>query len=333
MTQTRTTSPPVTPQSQPYELFTRSPANPVLTAAQWPYPAAAVYNPAATVVDGETVLLCRVEDHRGFSHLTVARSSDGVTGWRIDPRPLIAADTPDQAHCVGAQDPRITRIDELGIWLIAYTTCGPAGPCVTLAVTDDFHTVQHVGMAMPPEDGNAAMLPRRIGGQFILLHRPRSPMTKSADVWLSRSVDLRSWSAPEAVLTTRPGDWWDSTRVGIGPPPLETPHGWLCLYHGVHRRDDGPLYRIGVVLLDLDDPARVLRRSEGWVFGPAADYERSGNRANVVLPTGLVHDPASDQLRMYYGAADTVVALATAPLTAVLDHVLACPASEPAKRR
>ncbi len=295
MTQTRTAGPAAAPLSRSYEMFTRSPANPLLTADQWPYPAAAVFNPAAVVVDGETVLLCRVQDHRGISHLTVARSPDGTSRWRIDPRPLIAADTPDRAHCVGAQDPRITRVDELGVWLIAYTVYGPEGASVALAVTEDFRAVEHVGTAMSPEDGNAAVLPRRVGGQFILLHRPVSALTRRADVWLSRSVDLRSWSAPEAVLIARPPGWWDSARVGIGAPPLETEHGWLCVYHGVHRLDDGPLYRVGLALLDLDNPARVLRRGEGWVFGPAASYERTGNRANVVFPTGLVHDAASER--------------------------------------
>jgi predicted GH43/DUF377 family glycosyl hydrolase len=311
------------------ELFTRSPANPLLCAADWPYPVNAVFNPGAALVDGETVLLCRVEDRHGISHLTVARSSDGVTGWRIDPEPLITPDEHGQTSCYGVEDPRITRVDELSAWMIAYTAYGPAGPCVALAVTEDFRDVTPIGIAMPPDDKNAALLPHHIDGQFALFHRPMSPYTGRADVWMSRSVDLRSWTTPEAVLAARPGSWWDSLRVGMGPPPLETPHGWLGLYHGVKQMaTGGVIYRVGLVLLDLDRPARVLHRSGDWLLAPTAPYERTGDAPNVVFPTGLIHDPASDQLRLYYGSADTHIALATASYSEMLSYALSCPEPE-----
>ena len=127
------------------ELFVRSTANPLLTPADWPYPVNAVFNPAAAVVDGETVLLCRVEDRRGLSHLTVARSADGVTGWRIDPRPLIVPDGTGHVSRWGVEDPRATWVDEMHRWLITYTAYGPQGPCVALACTGDFRTVEHIG--------------------------------------------------------------------------------------------------------------------------------------------------------------------------------------------
>jgi predicted GH43/DUF377 family glycosyl hydrolase len=308
------------------DLFRRSPANPLLSAADWPYPVNAVFNPGATVVDGETVLLCRVEARNGLSHLTVARSPDGVTGWRVEPKPLISHDQHGPLSLFGVEDPRITRVDELGAWLIAYTAYGPAGPCVVLAVTDDFRGVDHIGVAMPPEDKNAALLARHIDGRFVLFHRPTSPMSGRADVWLSRSVDLRSWSAPEAVLGARAGPWWDSVRVGIGPPPLETPYGWLGLYHGVKRMATGnEVYRAGLVLLDRQEPSRILRRSDDWVLAPDAPYERVGDAPNVVFPTGLVHDPGNDLLRAYYGAADSFVGVATASYSEVVEYTLGCP--------
>jgi predicted GH43/DUF377 family glycosyl hydrolase len=114
-------------------------------------------------------------------------------------------------------------------------------------------------------------------------------------------------------------------RIGIGPPPLDTPHGWLCVYHGVKQMVGGPIYRAGLVLLDRDQPTRVLRRSEEWVLGPRADYERVGDVPNTVFPTGLVHDPTTGELRVYYGAADSVIAMVSAPLDAVLDYVQSCP--------
>lgn len=330
-----TTSPAGTPaaalfrRSPAVVLFHRSAANPLLTAAHWPYPVTAVFNPGAAVVDGQTVLLCRVEDRRGLSHLSVARSADGETGWRIDPKPLIESDAPGTASQWGVENPRVTWVEEMGRWLITYTACGPRGPCVALAATTDFAQVDHIGVALPPDDKNGALLSRHINGQFVLLHRPRSPMTGRADVWLSRSVDLRSWTTPQLVFAARDGTWWDSVRVGMGPPPLATPHGWLGIYHGVKHMPTSTVYRAGLVLLDLEDPTRVLRRSDDWIMSPEAPYERVGNGPNVVFPTGLIHDADRDRLRLYYGAGDSVVAMASASYSEVMDHLLSCPVPMP----
>jgi len=306
-------------------LFTQRPV-PVLAASDWPTPVGAVFNPAATVHDGQTILLCRVEDRRGISQLAVARSFDGVTGWRMDERPLITADVNDPQTCFGVQDPRVTWVEELAAYVIAYVGHGRDGTGVSLAVTHDFRSVEHIGRVMSPEDGNACLLPRHIGGQFVLFHRPVSHRTHRADIWLSRSTDLRGWSDPELVLAARDGTWWDSARVGMGPPPIETPDGWLGIYHGVQRLEAGAVWRVGLVLLDLHEPARVLHRTDSWVLGPHAYHERCGDVPNRLIPSGLIHDPATDQLRLYYGAADTCVGMATAQLADVLDYVLSCPA-------
>lgn len=310
------------------ELFSRARARPLLTASDWPYPVNTVFNPGAALVDGQTVLLCRVEDRTGVSHLTVARSSDGVTDWHIDPKPLIAGDPADMTACWGVEDPRVTRIDELDSWLIAYTAYGNEGPCVALATTQDFRDVEKIGVAMPPEDKNASLLSRHIDGRFVLLHRPTSRLSGHADVWLSRSTDLRSWTSPEPVFQARPGVYWDSTRIGLGPPPLETSRGWLGIYHGVKLTVGFPVYRVGLVLLDLDDPTRILHRTPDWVLAPTEDYERTGDVPNTVFPTGLIHDPTTDRLHLYYGAADTAIAMASASLPAVLDYLQSCPVDD-----
>lgn len=309
----------------PSGLFQRSPANPLLTAADWPYPVNTVFNPGATVVGDETVLLVRVEDRRGISHLTVARSRDGVTGWRVEREPLLADDPDDHTSMWGVEDARITRVDELDGWVILYTAYGPQGPCVAMAVTQDFRTVKRFGVVMTPEDKNASMLPRRVDGQWILFHRPASRISGRSDVWLSRSADMSSWSAPEPVFGARSGAWWDAVRVGIGPAPIETEHGWLGIYHGVKETVSGVIYRVGLVLLDRDNPARVIRRCDEWVLGPAEDYELVGDVGNVVFPTGVVHIEATNELRVYYGAADTSIGMAAADLDEVMAYVLACP--------
>ena len=156
------------------ELFLRAVGNPLLTARRWPDPVNAVLNPGAALVDGVTVLLCRVEDRRGISELTVARSPDGVSNWVIDPAPLLSPSAGHPQEAWGVEDPRITRVDELGRWVIAYTAYGPRGPAVALATTRDFTSMQRLGVVRAPEDKNAALLPRRVGGDFVLFHRPVS---------------------------------------------------------------------------------------------------------------------------------------------------------------
>jgi len=127
------------------------------------------------------------------------------------------------------------------------------------------------------------------------------------------------------VLHPRAGAWRDSLRIGIGPPPLWTEHGWLLLYHGVKDTVGGDIYRIGVALLDLNEPTRVLRRLPNWVFAPLAPYERTGDVPNVVFPCGLVHDAGNDEVRLYYGAADSSICVATARLHDLVEAVLVAP--------
>ena len=309
------------------ELFHRHPDNPILTAEDWPHQVNAVFNPAAAAVDGKTVLLARVEDRRGISHLTVARSKNGIDGWTIDPEPLLVPGGSITSEQWGFEDPRTVWVDELGCFVITCTAYGPAGPAVFLATTTDFTSVERRGIIRHPEDKNAALLPHRLDGRWVLLHRPKTQFGGAhGEILLSRSDDLVSWSSPEQVLQPRTGAWWDSLRIGIGPPPLRTEHGWLLLYHGVKETVAGDIYRVGLALLDLDDPTRVLRRLPGWVLAPLAAYERTGDVPNVVFPCGLVHDEAGGEIRLYYGAADSCICLATARLDELLDAVLAAPA-------
>jgi predicted GH43/DUF377 family glycosyl hydrolase len=306
-------------------LFTRHPANPIITVGSLPYPANSVFNPGAGRVGDDTLLLIRVEDMRGISHLLAARSTDGVTGWRFDAEPLIAPlPGPHPEEIWGCEDPRLTWLPERDEWAIAYTAYSRRGPLVSLAMSRDFREVRRLGPVMPPEDKDAALFPRRIGGRWAMIHRP-SPLRGGAHMWISYSPDLRHWGDHEFLLEARDGAWWDAGKIGLGPPPLETPDGWLVCYHGVHSTAAGPIYRVGLALLDLDDPRIVLRRTQEWVLAPTAPYERSGDVNKVVFPTGWIHDEASGILSMYYGAGDSVIALATAPLAEILAHLKALP--------
>jgi predicted GH43/DUF377 family glycosyl hydrolase len=307
--------------TRPQELFRRSDANPILTAADLPYPSNSVFNPGAAQVGEETILLVRVEDLRGISQLHVARSTDGVSNWRFDPEPLLRSDVdhfPEEIW--GCEDPRLTWLPEREEWAIAYTAYSRRGPLVSLAMSRDFRSVRRLGPAMPPEDKDAALFPRRFDGRWAMIHRP-SPLRGGAHMWISFSSDLRHWGDHKLLLEARDGAWWDAGKIGLGPPPLETAEGWLVLYHGVRATADGPIYRAGLALLDLDDPATVLHQTDEWVFAPAAPYEITGDVGRVVFPCGWVVDAAKDELRLYYGAADTVVALATARFSEVLERV------------
>jgi beta-1,4-mannooligosaccharide/beta-1,4-mannosyl-N-acetylglucosamine phosphorylase len=249
-------------------LFERSPRNPILTVEDLPYPANAIFNPGAAQVGAETLLLVRVEDLRGISHLHVARSVDGVTDWRFDPAPLLMSE-PDRypEEIWGCEDPRLTWLPERDEWTITYTAYSRRGPLVSLATTTDFRSVQRLGPVMPPEDKDAALFSRRLAGRWAMIHRP-TPLRGGAHMWVSYSPDLRHWGDHALLLEARDGAWWDAGKIGLGPPPIETPDGWLVLYHGAHLSASGPIYRVGFALLDLEDPTIVLRRSDEWAFGP-----------------------------------------------------------------
>lgn len=307
------------------ELLHRHPNNPVLSARDWPYPAHSVFNAGACLVGDQTTLLVRVEDRRGHSHLTVARSGDGVSNWRVDTAPSFAPDLINHSEeAWGIEDPRLTWVEDRGEWLIAYTAFSPSGPLVCLASTRDFAKFERLGPVMPPEDKDAALFPRRFGGRYAMIHRPVSAGSSGAHIWLSFSPDLLHWGDHHVLMHARRGAWWDANKIGLSPPPLETAEGWLILYHGVRHTAGGCLYRLGLALLDLEDPRRVLRRSDDWIFAPEAPYERHGDVADVVFPCGWILDKPTGQVRVYYGAADTSIALATADLNDMLDYLRCC---------
>lgn len=306
------------------QLFRRSDHNPIIRAEDLPYPANTVLNPGAARLADATVLLLRVEDMRGISHLEVARSADGETGWTFDAEPLLRPHERHPEEIWGCEDPRLTWLPEREEWVIAYTAFSRRGPLVSLAFTRDFREVRRLGPIMPPEDKDAALFPRRINGRWAMIHRP-APLRGGAHMWISFSPDMRHWGDHEMLLEARDGAWWDAGKIGLGPPPLETSQGWLVMYHGAHQTASGPIYRAGLALLDLDDPTRVIRRSAAWVLGPSLPYELAGDVSKVVFPCGWVLDEAADRLALYYGAADTSVALATAPFTDVMATVMASP--------
>lgn len=309
-------------QQKTHGLFKRYKGNPILTPEMWPYATNAVFNPGAAKLNTETVLLVRVEDMRGFSHLTVARSEDGLTNWKIDPKPTLEADADSREEKWGLEDPRIVWLEEQKQFAITYVSFSEGGPVVSLAITKDFKTFARLGSLLPPEDKDACLLPRRFRGRFALIHRPI--VRSEAHMWISFSPDLKHWGDHRTLVITRAG-YWDCHRVGLACQPIETGEGWLIFYHGVRNTAAGAIYRVGVAMLDLEEPWKILRRSDEWVLGPCASYERIGDVSDVVFPTGAVVHNETDQLYLYYGAADTSVAVATAKLSDCIDFIMSCP--------
>ncbi|HEY6121684.1 MAG TPA: hypothetical protein VIV66_17135 [Pyrinomonadaceae bacterium] len=304
------------------ELFHRYKNNPILTASNWPYRANSVFNAGATLLaSGETLLLVRVEDRRGISHLTVARSKDGIGDWIVDSQPTFMPDPQNYPEEVwGVEDSRLTWIEELGRFAIVYTSYSTSGPLVSLALTRDFREFERRGVVMPPEDKDAALFPRRFNGRWALLHRPIANFPANrANIWISFSPDMKHWGDHTVVLEARRGAWWDANKIGLSPQPIETPEGWLIIYHGVRMTPAGCLYRLGLALLDLDDPTKVIRRGDEWIFGPDEPYERVGDVGDVVFPCGVTVDANTREVRLYYGAADTSIALATGNVEELLD--------------
>ncbi len=301
------------------ELIHRNKLNPILTAANWPYQINSVFNPGATLlVDGTTLLLCRVEDRRGLSHLCAARSANGIDGWKIDCQPTLMADPehfPEEVW--GIEDPRITYVTELKQYAVVYTAYGHGGAGVALALTRDFIHFERYGVIMQPEDKDACLLPSRINGRWALIHRPVS--ATFANLWISYSDDLRNWGNHKIMLEARLGGWWDANKIGLSAPPIETPQGWLVLYHGVKLNSAGAIYRLGLALFDLNAPDHCLKRGDEWVFSPEEPYERHGDVDNVIFPCGYTLAADGDTLHIYYGAADTSIAMGTASIKEMLE--------------
>src|SRR6476660_5460327 len=306
------------PSLQHAPLLRRHFANPILSAKDWPYSINSVFNPGATrLPDGTTLLLCRVEDRRGLSHLCAARSRNGVDNWQIDPQPTLMPSPQEYPEEIwGVEDPRITYVPELKQYAVVYTSYSRGGPGVSLALTKDFRTFERFGVIMSPDDKDAALLPHKIGGYWALIHRPMTAL--GAHMWISYSPDLRHWGSHKVMLEARRGGWWDANKIGLCSPPIETSKGWLMIYHGVRQTASGSIYRLGLALFDLERPDVCLQRGESWMFGPEAPYERSGDVNDVVFPCGQTIGVDGDTINLYYGAGDSCMAMATGSIRALL---------------
>jgi len=297
-------------------MLKRYEGNPILTAQDFPRPVNSVFNAGAVKHGDEYILLNRVEDLEGISCLWAARSRDGIH-FTPDPEPAMVRVT--EGHYAvyeeyGIEDPRITRIDD--VYYITYTCYSRYGCCVGLARTDDFRSFKRLGVISLPDNKDVVLFPEKIGGHYARLDRPMTVIDRRGDIWISYSSDLLYWGDPRPVMEPRKGRW-DNKKIGAGAPPIKTQHGWLEIYHGVRETGSGVLYRLGAVLLDLDDPCRVIGRTKGAILSPLAPEDFLGNVVNVVFTCGAILED-DGQLKVYYGAADQVMCLATASVDEII---------------
>jgi len=297
-------------------LLRRYPENPILTAADFPRHVNSAFNAAAVKFNGQYLLLTRVEDLTGSSCLWLARSDDGVH-FTPDPEPVLVPTSEDPFRAVenfSLEDPRIIQIgDTFYITYVGYSEYG----CVTiLAQTRDFEHYERVAVMTLPDDKDVVLFPEKIGGRYAKLDRPMTRPPSAGDIWISFSPDLIYWGDPRPVMTARPRKW-DSFKIGAGAPPIKTPHGWLEIYHGVRSTAAGLLYRLGAVLLDLEQPWRVVGRASEAILSPIMPEDFYGNVGNVVFTCGAILED-DGELKVYYGAADQVMCLATAPADDVI---------------
>jgi beta-1,4-mannooligosaccharide/beta-1,4-mannosyl-N-acetylglucosamine phosphorylase len=255
-------------------------------------------------------------------NLHAGRSVDGID-WQLDPE-AIAFEAADaqvrqlQETFEHAYDPRVTWLEDR----YYVTWCnGYHGPTIGVGYTHDFEAFHQLENAFLPFNRNGVLFPRRIGDRYAMLSRPSDGgHTAFGDIFYSESPDLVHWGRHRHVMA--PVRWtWQATKIGAGPTPIETDEGWLLLYHGVLTSCNGFVYSMGAALLDLDEPWKVIARGSGYLLSPQALYEQVGDVPNVVFPCAALVDHAADRVSIYYGGADTVVCLAHAHLSELLEFV------------
>lgn len=311
----------------------RYPGNPILTYRDVPYAAALVFNAGVTKFGGRYVMVFR-NDYGDFeaqrldgTNLGLAFSDDGVR-WEVTPAPCFEGAVTRLAASlrpgdfVRAYDPRLTVLD--GRCYMTFAVDTQHGVRGGIAVTDDFEDWEILSMTVP-DNRNLALFPERVGGRYVRLERPMPVYSRGGqerfDLWLSTSADLWAWTNPTLLLAVEDVPY-ANRKIGPAAPPVRTPKGWLTTFHAVdfdpERGKNGwerqwqKRYTAGIMLLDLKDPTVILGLHRAPLIAPTAPYEAAGGfRNNVIFPGGMILED-SGEVKFYYGAADTVMCLATA---------------------
>lgn len=305
------------------ELFTRYENNPILTAADIPVPVNSVFNSGVIKVGKMYAMMLRIENLDRSQQFRMAWSEDGVK-WDIESHPVtFVGDQELQDYNAFYYDPRITHMIEDGCYYINFAVhsdvYGVRGGMIS---TKDFKEFEWKGFQTAPDCRNCVLFPEKINGEYVRLDRPHANDGKHKDIWISRSPDLTFWGKSEPLMQARLHSW-DDAYIGPGSVPIKTPEGWLIIYHGVYNSCSTAIYRLGVALLDLEDPSKVIGRCRGYALGPLEDYERVGDVPNVVFACGSVLED-DGTVKLFYGGADQVMCLAEAKIDDLLKATKEC---------
>jgi predicted GH43/DUF377 family glycosyl hydrolase len=242
-----------------------------------------------------------------MSHIRLARSRDGIN-FKVEDKPFIYP--ADETERYGVEDARVTFID--GKYYINYTAVSEDSWATALAITGDFKSIERKGLIFHPENKDIAIFPEKVKDTYIALHRPNNSRFGKPSIWYSESPDLLHWGNHKCILRPRDNKW-ESQRIGAGAPPIKTPDGWLVIYHG---RGDNSVYSLFCLLLDLEEPSRVVRRASTPLLTPTEPYETEGFFANVVFSNGIAEKDG--KIYIYYGAADESVNVAITDIDSLL---------------
>src|SRR6056297_1979150 len=308
--------------NQDMSLIQRYQNNPVLSKDDVPYPVATVHNAAVVKHQDKYVMIFRSHRRNGRSILGKAVSQDGYN-FTVDPEPFMLpaqSGTFAEYEAHGIEDPRITFIE--GEYLITYSAYSKHGVRIGLAKTKDFKTIERVSLITQADYRNAVIFPEKINGLYARLDRPHSEISPWS-IWISYSPDLKFWG--ESKLIMKPLQYhWDEMKIGPGAPPIKTSRGWLSIYNGVFPTMDGSVYRLGLAMHKLDDPAKILAVCDRWILQPEENHELTGYVHNVVFSCGAV--PEEDgSIKIYWGGADQVMCVGTADVESLVDHCLSNP--------
>jgi beta-1,4-mannooligosaccharide/beta-1,4-mannosyl-N-acetylglucosamine phosphorylase len=278
-----------------------------------------IFNSAVVPFQDGFAGVFRCDNKKREMNLHCGVSADGLN-WQIDPAPIAwAAAEAEIGRYEYRYDPRVVWLEDR----YYVTWCnGYHGPTIGLGYTRDFETFYQLENAFLPFNRNGVLFPRQINGRYAMLSRPSdNGHTPFGDIYYSESPDLGFWGRHRFVMG--PSGGWQATKIGAGPVPIETAEGWLLIYHGVLTSCNGFVYSFGAALLDLEQPWKVRYRAAPYLLAPYTLYECVGDVPNVVFPCAALHDRPTGRLAIYYGAADTVTALAFAYLDEVVDFVKA----------
>jgi len=276
-----------------------------------------IFNSAVIPYENGFIGVFRVDKTSREMNIHLGKSSDGIN-WEIEDDPIeFIYEDEEVGKSWYKYDPRVVKIEDTYyiIWCNGYH-----GPTIGLGYTRDFKKFYQLENAFLPFNRNGVLFPRRIKGKYLMLSRPSdNGHTPFGDIFLSESPDLTYWGRHRFVMGTTAG--WQNTKIGPGPAPIETSEGWLLFYHGVLTSCNGFVYSIGAALLDLDEPWKIKYRTRPYILSPQKEYECVGDVPNVVFPCAALHDPDTGRIAIYYGGADTVVALAFTVVDELIEFI------------